>query len=331
MSWPETVRRAGEYGHPENPGTGQVVLDHTPNMLVFETLTVHSTSIIRTLLGFHRTDCDCSRILHCAVFEKLRPLTELKGLEFWKAYWDIVTTHHTLWEKGIEHRDISVSNLMYRIKDNVPKGVLNDFDLSRLRIDGKREGTRANDRTGTIPFMAIDLLSPSAEKGMVQHLYRHDLESFAWVLFWVVSSYDEGKEILRQPDLFANWHISASSAHDKKIAFLYKLEIQSLPSWKRLKTAVAFIQIFWLDFYHAKTAARRLEEEEQDPDLVMVDEDHQGVQQGDQDTQQGMNEDELLRELVAFVARGYRGKKLPKDVLQCLPTGLLNSNGLLPL
>ncbi|GJJ09875.1 hypothetical protein Clacol_004099 [Clathrus columnatus] len=162
MSWPETVRQRESTIIQKIQELGKeraVVLDHTPNMLVFETLTVHSTSIIRTLLGLHRTDRDCSRILHCAVFEKLRPLTDLKGLEFWKAYWDIVTIHHTLWEKGIEHCDISVSNLMYRIKDKVPKGVLNDFDLSRLSIGGKREGTRANDRTGTIPFIAIDLLS----------------------------------------------------------------------------------------------------------------------------------------------------------------------------
>ncbi|GJJ09927.1 hypothetical protein Clacol_004151 [Clathrus columnatus] len=333
MSWPETVRQRESTIIQKIQELGKehaVILDHTPNMLVFKTLTVHSTSIIRTLLGLHRTDRDCSRILHCAVFEKLSPLTDLKGLEFWKAYWDIVTTHHTLWDKGIEHCDISVSNLMYRMKDNVPKGVLNDFDLSRLSIGGKREGTRANDRTGTIPFMAIDLLSPPAEKGKVRHLYRHDLESFAWVLFWVVSSYDEGKEILRQPDLFENWHISASIAYKKKLAFFH-FKLQPLSSWKLLKTAFDRIQEFWSKFYHDKTAARRLEEEEQDPDLVMVDEDHQRVQQGDQDTQQGMNGDELLRELVAFVARGYRGKKLPKDVLQRLPTGLLNSNDLLPL
>ncbi|GJJ09882.1 hypothetical protein Clacol_004106 [Clathrus columnatus] len=289
-------------------------------MLVFETLTVHSTSIIRTLLGLHRTDRDCSRILHCAVFEKLSPLTDLKGLEFWKAYWDIVTTHHALWEKGIEHCDISVSNLMYRIKDKVPKGVLNDFDLSRLSIGGKREGTRANDRTGTIPFIAIDLLSPPAEKGKVRHLYRHDLESFAWVLFWVVSHYDEGKEILSQSVPFADWHISASRTRRDKIAFLSELELQSRPSWERLDYALGLIQKFWSDFYHDKTD--RLWEKKR---WVTVDEDSQEMQQGDQGVQQEMNEDaELLRELVAFLARSHRGKKLPGDVIQCLPVGLTN-------
>ncbi|GJJ09879.1 hypothetical protein Clacol_004103 [Clathrus columnatus] len=278
MSWPETVRQRESTIIQKIQELGKeraVVLDHTPNMLVFETLTVHSTSIIRTLLGLHRTDRDCSRILHCAVFEKLSPLTDLKGLEFWKAYWDIVTTHHTLWEKGIEHCDISVSNLMYRIKDKVPKGVLNDFDLSRLSIGGKREGTRANDWTGTIPFIAIDLLSPSAEEGKVRHLYRHDLESFAWVLFWVVSHYDEGKEILK---------------------------LQSRPSWARLNYAVYLIQEFWSDFYHAKTRReKRLQNS-----WVTVDEDGQEMQQGDQGVQQEMNEDtELLRKLVSFLGRGH--------------------------
>ncbi|KAH9884212.1 hypothetical protein C8Q73DRAFT_796335 [Cubamyces lactineus] len=40
------------------------------------------------------------------------------------------------------------------------------------------------ERTGTYYFMAIDLLDPMAKAAL--HTYRHDLESFFWVLLWIV-------------------------------------------------------------------------------------------------------------------------------------------------
>ena len=57
---------------------------------------------------------------------------------------------------GIHHGDISLKNLMYGIlaKTGVPVGVVNDFDLASW----DDHSTTNNDRTGTIPFMAIDLL-----------------------------------------------------------------------------------------------------------------------------------------------------------------------------
>ena len=64
------------------------------------------------------------------------------------------------------------------------RGILNDFDLARLqRQDGKPSG---KDNTGTMPFMALDLLNPEAFQGMVPRLYRHDAESFAWCLVYIL-------------------------------------------------------------------------------------------------------------------------------------------------
>ncbi|KAG0695564.1 hypothetical protein DFH29DRAFT_954736, partial [Suillus ampliporus] len=72
--------------------------------------------------------------------------------------------------------------MMYcKTKDGVLVGVLNDYDLSSLATT---QGPLGNERTGTVPFMALDLLSPESQRGKVQHLYRHDLESFIWVLVW---------------------------------------------------------------------------------------------------------------------------------------------------
>jgi hypothetical protein len=86
-----------------------------------------------------------------------------------------VPGHRQLWANGIEHNDISVKNLMY--DETNKRGVLND--LAHWTTQRRPTGT---ERTGTRPFMALDLLTDEAWDGKVERLYRHDCESFVWVL-----------------------------------------------------------------------------------------------------------------------------------------------------
>lgn len=68
-------------------------------------------------------------------------------------------------------------------------GVLNDFDLiSRVVSVGNQEPSSKH-RTGTKPFMAIDLLSDNPP----HHLYRHDLESLFYVMLWHTHRYEGGR------------------------------------------------------------------------------------------------------------------------------------------
>ena len=70
---------------------------------------------------------------------------------------------------------------MYDISEtNDTVGVVNDFDLATW-VDHK---TTNSDRTGTIPFMAIDLLDGGLDD-RTPRLYRHDIESFVWVLTYI--------------------------------------------------------------------------------------------------------------------------------------------------
>jgi len=65
------------------------------------------------------------------------------------------------------------------INPTTKRGVLNDWDLSYYRpLSGCKGHVAAGERTGTLPFMPLDLLSDEAWKGNVQRLYRHDLEGF---------------------------------------------------------------------------------------------------------------------------------------------------------
>ena len=103
--------------------------------------------------------------------------------------------HYHLWRGGVEHNDISKNNLMYD-KVNEDRGILNDFDLAHLRGKPRPSGS---ERTGTMPFMALDLLIKAALNGKITRLYRHDCESFAWVLLWICCRYKDGKLIDEAP------------------------------------------------------------------------------------------------------------------------------------
>ncbi|KAF8419397.1 hypothetical protein BGX38DRAFT_1309570 [Terfezia claveryi] len=103
---------------------------------------------------------------------------------------------------GILHRDISPNNIIV-IDDSLPqltlvsspvpttsnpfawiwphdtplRGCLIDLDYA---IEASAQPSGALDRTGTYPFIAIQVL-----RGRERHRYRHDLESFLYVLLWV--------------------------------------------------------------------------------------------------------------------------------------------------
>ena len=103
--------------------------------------------------------------------------------------------HYYLSLGGVEHNDISEKNLMYD-RFNEDRGILNDYDLAHLSGRPRPSGT---ERTGTMPFMALDLLTDDAWDGKVKRVYRHDCESFAWVLLWICCRYKDGKEIHEPP------------------------------------------------------------------------------------------------------------------------------------
>jgi serine/threonine protein kinase len=76
--------------------------------------------------------------------------------------------HYALWEAGIHHRDISTNNLMCYMYKNQPIGVLNDFDLAIVADEHHR---LARERTGTLPFMALELLEHLKDKTNIPHQY----------------------------------------------------------------------------------------------------------------------------------------------------------------
>ncbi|RDB14858.1 hypothetical protein Hypma_016351 [Hypsizygus marmoreus] len=124
--------------------------------------------------------------------------------------------------------------------------VLNDFDLATLR----NPGTGANlQHCGTVQFMAIDLLR-SGNK--IRHLYRHDLESFIWVLIWVVFN---GTERYHQ-DVNEHWSNAGRSSVYKLDTLWMVRQLTVEDGMDRQQFDLAYELIFWLANAHIITRPR---------------------------------------------------------------------------
>ncbi|KAG1816325.1 uncharacterized protein BJ212DRAFT_1480776 [Suillus subaureus] len=191
------------------------VQGHIPKLLWHHTFT-NPTSAIREALGVPEPTKG-SRVLYILIFPKLHSITELDGRVLFDVWRQCILCHLTLWKEGVYHRDVSPGNLMWYWKDGKRIGVLNDYDLSSL---ANVQGPQGNERTGTVPFMALDLLTEEGQRGEVKHLYRHDLESFMWCFAWISLRYKEGVLLQRGLRPFDEWaNLDAVACGEKKFVF----------------------------------------------------------------------------------------------------------------
>ncbi|KAJ3552748.1 hypothetical protein NM688_g3990 [Phlebia brevispora] len=100
-----------------------------------------------------------------------------------------------LWYKAnILHRDVSVNNIMYEKRGDYYHFVLIDFDMAIELPDGDLSdySPSSKHRTGTLPFMAYELIEDAFEATRVKfrrwrpmpHVLYHDMQSLFWVAVW---------------------------------------------------------------------------------------------------------------------------------------------------
>ncbi|KAG2096095.1 uncharacterized protein F5147DRAFT_641750 [Suillus discolor] len=209
-SEPEILKKVEEIAkrHPTVEG-------HIPQLLWHHKFT-NPTSAIREALGVPEPTTG-GRVLYILVFRKLHPITKLHGKDLFDVWRQCILCHLILWKEGVYHRDISPGNLMWYRKDGRLIGVLNDYDLSSL---ANAVGPQGNERTGTVPFMALDLLTEEGQQGKVKHLYRHDLESFMWVFAWIFLRYRQGVLLQRLRPLDEWATLGAIACRKEKSDFL---------------------------------------------------------------------------------------------------------------
>ncbi|TRM63253.1 hypothetical protein BD626DRAFT_496064 [Schizophyllum amplum] len=173
-----------------------------------------------------------SRRLIYQVTLRLQPLWELDSVEeFESCYIDIVEMHfHAHDDAHVLHRDISENNAMSRRRasDGKALGYLNDWDLACfVGPPGLSESSTSQHRTGTGPFMAIDLQQPDGQGKSPKrdHRYCHNLESLFWLLVWAVLHFDlqtKRRRTCRVTEWEGNWKAAAQF----KSAFLDNSETQ---------------------------------------------------------------------------------------------------------
>ncbi|KAJ6459433.1 hypothetical protein C8R47DRAFT_1226574 [Mycena vitilis] len=161
--------------------TDRAMLDHLPKIYHSEDLEWLAPLSQAFLMGRFENDYE-DRVLRVIVQELLKPIVELEAEELALAFKGIVKCHRWLFETvNILQRDVSVDNLMFRrSEDGTVYGVLNDYDLAEF-YKSEPQPPSSKQRTGTKPYMAIDLLVRDPPK----HEYRHDLESFLYVLVFL--------------------------------------------------------------------------------------------------------------------------------------------------
>ncbi|KAI0467048.1 serine/threonine-protein kinase Sgk2 [Xylaria cf. heliscus] len=159
-----------------------------------------------------------NRIYSCLVVSPAgRVISEFRTIkELLESERDAIKAHRSLYVKGkILHRDISSNNIIITKPEmaNGFKGMLIDLDLAEVRDSGPREAWQ---QTGTMQFMAVEVLRNT------DHTYRHDLESFFYVLLWMCArqSWNNGFGGVEKPpeeSLFRRWEIGSfrSIAHGK--------------------------------------------------------------------------------------------------------------------
>ena len=114
-----------------------------------------------------------------------RSLDDFKDVpELLRALRDAMRAYQCLFVDGKTlYRDISKNNIIITDPERTDgfSGMLIDMDLAtKLDTNGKNERSEAGRMTGTLQFMAIEVLR--ATERNIDHTYRHDLESFFYVL-----------------------------------------------------------------------------------------------------------------------------------------------------
>ncbi|KAG8943431.1 hypothetical protein FRC04_002896 [Tulasnella sp. 424] len=101
-----------------------------------------------------------------------------------------------LYEKGIIHRDISSGNLLLGQDPNSRAFIIDlglayfnskdEGNVSGPKEDEERDARDHHHLTGTLPFIAHEIIEASTDREPIPHTWYHDLESVFWVLLYLV-------------------------------------------------------------------------------------------------------------------------------------------------
>jgi hypothetical protein len=199
----------------------------------------------------------------------------------------------------ILHRDLSKGNIMHMYRNGEDYFVLIDFDLAvRVGQDGQPLGPRSRHRTGTLPFMAFDLvndmyLAESAEgprNDSIVHCVRHDYESVFWVSLWCAAEIvksgaeDDKNQRRKRMEYLAKWESGTYEqiANTKNRMLTVANEIWGLslsPSFEHLRPWLFSFYMVFNDGYckHSRSQIQKIRNPHPDEEAFQNFETWQGT------------------------------------------------------
>ena len=197
-------------------------------------------------------------------------------------------------------------------------GVLNDFDLAKFV---GQAGASGQENTGTLPFMALDLLSEEGLRGVIPRRYRHEAESFTWTLVCLCLATvenEKGKNLTMNPHPLRKWFEDWESSRDAKIALQWRGHMRSdiplvHPNTRGLACA---LHKYWVDRYIKQFPGEA-------GDAGIAEDDDEVLQMLNPKMSKPIEippyeepEDEnLFRELVVIHARALRSLKMTEGII----------------
>ncbi|PSR97088.1 hypothetical protein PHLCEN_2v4369 [Hermanssonia centrifuga] len=202
------------------------------------------------------------RVLRGLVYSKYLPLKELFS-ESCDLLPDMIDQmvdclHDLRYKANILHRDISCNNIMYEKRRGKICFILIDFDsASVLDLEGLPV-IRSKDRTGTLPFMAIDLIEDMANSEKegykrITHRLLHDFESLFYVAVWYIVTIppigSNAKERTYRTYIRQWEHGTLGQvANEKTRLFCYEDGFERIPIPTQCKTLIPWLARFWTVF-----------------------------------------------------------------------------------
>lgn len=131
--------------------------------------------------------------------------------------------------------------MMFETVEEKSRGIRNDFDLATVMTDECRLPDKNGwQRTGTLSFMALDLLEYS--EGEIKRWYRHDLESGAWCLAYQMIFADAERQ-----DRYTN---SIEDVYRSKISVIYDFKMRMVKDeWRPPYFFIKKWLSYWSDFH----------------------------------------------------------------------------------
>ena len=130
-------------------------------------------------------------------------------------------------------------------------GILNDFDLAKL---SNRPGASGQDNTGTLPFMALELLSEQGLHGDIPRRYRHEAESFTWTLvcLYCATVKDEnGKNGTGNPHPLGEWFYDYENSRRCKLTIEWERHKGAGLAYPKAKPLVMVLYDYWVVLYNS--------------------------------------------------------------------------------